>query len=666
MRSFLKFAATFILLGTTTAEDAELVKRDNITLKAPVIAVPSEHWWVTDSGHLCSVLIVTREGVDGTWSTFEIRVGTPAQTVRVLPATSWQETWVVWGAAAGVCNTTLGVASDCADLRGTFFESSASSTWENNTQNFLGLDQAKGYSGEAQYGFDTVGLGYTASDGPSLTHQIVAEFYSDTWWFGMLGLGFQPTNFSTYGNPQASFSDTLYSNGTISSMSWSYTAGAYYRLKSVFGSLIFGGYDASKFTPNDVIFNMTGDNLRDIVVTIRSITSTTASGNTTLMSDPEFAFIDSTVPELWLPTEVCQQFEKAFGLTLDPTSELYLINASTHTNLQKLNPNITITLANQKTGGPTTDIVLPYDSFDLNITAPLLPNTSSLYFPIRQTDDSGLYTLGRTFLQEAYVVTHYNSRTFNVSQCIFDEDAQPHVLALPPVLPTPNNPSSTKSTTPTTSTPKKKSISAGVIAGIVLGCLLGLACVALITALLVIRRRRKNRNKSPDSPSTPVAEIDTGKRIEHPDSSAYTAQASAYTSEVSGQDAKVEIQGNPIMHPQELEAEVPILPNNRQAERVNGPSDSSNDTGVSSMSPIAENGRTPMAELGVQERGLGEGRDEDDDHIVSPNSDTMPSMMERARGAPDIRISSPSVSEATWSPNSPVERRGSRFQERWS
>lgn len=30
-----------------------------------------------------------REGNDGSWSTFEIRVGTPQQNARVLPATSW-------------------------------------------------------------------------------------------------------------------------------------------------------------------------------------------------------------------------------------------------------------------------------------------------------------------------------------------------------------------------------------------------------------------------------------------------------------------------------------------------------------------------------------------------------------------------------------------------
>ena len=78
----------------------------------------------------------------------------------------------------------------------------------------------------------------------------------------------------------------------------------------MFGSLIFGVYDGSRFTPNDLVFTMTGDNLRDIVVTTRSTTSTTPSGNTTLMSSPEFAFIDFAVPEIWLPVKVCNSLSE--------------------------------------------------------------------------------------------------------------------------------------------------------------------------------------------------------------------------------------------------------------------------------------------------------------------------------------------------------------------
>jgi hypothetical protein len=96
--------------------------------------------------------LIHREGVDGNWSTFEIRVGTPANVFRVLPVTSWQETWVIWGSAAGHCNVSAGVSPDCGNARGGLFDNNTSSTWENGQEQFLGLDEALGYDGEGQYG----------------------------------------------------------------------------------------------------------------------------------------------------------------------------------------------------------------------------------------------------------------------------------------------------------------------------------------------------------------------------------------------------------------------------------------------------------------------------------------------------------------------------------
>ncbi|KAG4432803.1 hypothetical protein IFR05_011714 [Cadophora sp. M221] len=645
----LVFGATgFLVLGGDTAE---LVgKRDNATLMVPVVAAPSAHW----------------EGVDGTWSTFTIRVGTPVATYRVLPATSWQETWVVYGAAAQVCNTSVGVKADCEEDRGGFFDSAKSSTWKQGDQYQLQLEEMLGYEGVGQYGFDTVGLGFRTDTGPTLTNQIVSEIVSDDWWFGMLGMGFQPTNFTGYESPQASFADTLYTNGTISSMSWSYTAGAYYRLKSVFGSLIFGGYDASMFTPNPIRFSMASDNLRDLVVTIRSITSTTSAGNTTLMSTPIFAFIDSAVPDFYLPVSVCQQFEKAFGLTLDQASGRYLINNTTHENLKTLNPNITFTLANQKEGGETTDIVLPYAAFDLNITTPLLTNSSSLYFPLKQTSNENLYVLGRAFLQEAYVTAHYNSRTFNVSQTLFSDNASPTLVALPATLPSSttstgsNNPNSTH----TPSSSSKTKLSGGAIAGIVLGSLVGLALLFLLIFFLLRRRRRRAAAAKAEGERGLVHEIDSGKRVDPTAESAYAAQASALTSEVSGKDSRVEKWGVPIMHPQELEADVP-------GERGTRGNEAEMAGGSGRMSPINETKtKTPMAEMGIEERGLGAGvggereRNRDGgDHIVSPNTDRWSaSVIGRNRG--DATASSPSgPSEGSWSPSTPVQRRNSRFSE---
>jgi Eukaryotic aspartyl protease len=503
------------------------------------------------------------------------------------------------------------VASDCGEQRGASFSDSQSSTWHNEGQFSLGLNNLLGYQGVANYGFDTVGLGYTNTTGITLKHQIVAEIISDQYWFGVLGLGFEPTNFSDYGDPQPSFSATLASNGIISSKTWSYTAGAFYRLKSIFGSLILGGYDAARFTRNDLVFTMTGDNFRDIVLTIRSITATTNSGNTTLMSTPEFAFIDSSVPELWLPVSVCQQFEKAFGLQMDNASGFYLINASTHSNLLSANPNFTFTLGNDKTGGSTIDIILPYASFDLNVSAPIYPNGTARYFPLRQGQNDSMYTLGRSFLQEAYVTADYNSRTFNVSQCVFEENMGSQVIAIPSTIPSSSSgPGSGNSGSGLDSgSGIPGGLSTGIVAGITVGAVVLFAIIGIISFCCLRGIWCSSYRHSKDTePSTLAREIESGDHLA-PKQSASSTQAFGTASELPGQDAKVEIAGNPIMHPQELEAEVPVAAIVKQIKNlIRRPSSSSERTTEASSLSQTPEGRVaePDANRGqdVHDHGL--------------------------------------------------------------
>lgn len=62
MRSLLKFATTFVLLGNVIAEDGESEKGSNTTLKAPVVAVPSQHWYVVNLEIILQILIVLKGG----------------------------------------------------------------------------------------------------------------------------------------------------------------------------------------------------------------------------------------------------------------------------------------------------------------------------------------------------------------------------------------------------------------------------------------------------------------------------------------------------------------------------------------------------------------------------------------------------------------------------
>jgi hypothetical protein len=129
----------------------------------------------------------------------------------------------------------------------------------------------------------------------------------------------------------------------------------------------------------------------------------------TLMPETISMLIDSTIPFIYLPTDVCSRFESEFGLQWDSNDEIYTVNSTQHTSLQNLNPNITFTIAN--TAGQDLDIVLPYSAFDLIATFPVLTNISNLtdsvaYFPLKRADNDTQYSFGRAFCKKRKTPTY--------------------------------------------------------------------------------------------------------------------------------------------------------------------------------------------------------------------------------------------------------------------
>lgn len=78
------------------------------------------------------------------------------------------------------------------------------------------------------YGFDTLALGYAGAGGVSLEQQVVAGIATKDFYLGFLGLTPRPVNFSlTESSP--SFLSNLKNQSKIPSLSYGYSAGAYYR-----------------------------------------------------------------------------------------------------------------------------------------------------------------------------------------------------------------------------------------------------------------------------------------------------------------------------------------------------------------------------------------------------------------------------------------------------
>ncbi|KAK0382871.1 hypothetical protein NLU13_8787 [Sarocladium strictum] len=451
-------------------------------------------WFVLADDEAAEPLVIPAsehfEGNDGPWSTFDIRVGKPEQHVRVLISTSSPQPMVVLSELGCSEDVFDSVPSGCARSRGSLFNVNNSSTWtEVGTyeinEDGLGFQGNLGYSQRAQWGIDEVGIGLT---GPRLENQTVAGIATaEPFYLGLFGLNNQPVNFSDLGNTtNPSFLTTLKDENIIPSLSWSYTAGAKYRLKQVYGQLIFSGYDKSRFTENSVSFTMADDITRDLVVGLQSI-SYSGSTTTTLLSNAIDIFIDSTDPNMWLPKEVCDAFEDAFNIHLDDDTGLYLINDTHRNSLLDTDAEVTFRLSDDKSGGETVSIALPYAAFDLRAEVPLVEN-GSYYFPLKRADNESQYTLGRVFLQEAYLSADYERKTFNVSACTWNSGAESDIVMIKPI--------GSGSDSQSESGQSGSGLSGGEVAGIVVGAVVGTVVILALGACLFLRHRRRSKERA--------------------------------------------------------------------------------------------------------------------------------------------------------------------------
>jgi hypothetical protein len=111
-----------------------------------------------------------------------VRVGTPAQSMRVIASTNSQDTVVVRPQGCGIKANPQGVPPNCASTRGNTFNQNASTTWTEQGWHALnggslgGFEANLDYDFYLDYGLDRLGLGFDDSDAPVLDNQTIAGY----------------------------------------------------------------------------------------------------------------------------------------------------------------------------------------------------------------------------------------------------------------------------------------------------------------------------------------------------------------------------------------------------------------------------------------------------------------------------------------------------------
>jgi Eukaryotic aspartyl protease len=374
-----------------------------------------------------TLAISPRDGIDGSWSTFALQLGTPPQTVRLLPSITGSTMWAVLPQA---CHESS--VSTCGSDRGGIFATNQSTTWEAKGRFYLPLDPEHylPFSGAGDFGMDNVTLDWQGHGGITLERQIIASYITEDFYVGALGLSPRPVNIASFTDQYPSLLGTLKTGNHISSNAYGYTAGASYRPfgVSAFGSLTLGGYDPTRMDESKNLTIVGGsDTYRPLLLGIEEI----KSGMIELLEAPIVAALDSIVSQLWLPLSACKNFESAFGLVWNSTYELYIVNETQHENLLSQNASVTLILSTGSEQNKTDrlDITLPYAAFDLMATPPFAGlNESVHYFPLKQAANETQYTLGRTFLQEVYMIADYDRAALSLFPAVFPDSGTETLL----------------------------------------------------------------------------------------------------------------------------------------------------------------------------------------------------------------------------------------------
>jgi hypothetical protein len=206
---------------------------------------------------------------------------------------------------------------------------------------------------------------------------------------------------------------------------------------------------------------------------------------------------------------VCEQFAQALGLTYNDTLDLYTFdsNSSRRDDLRSWGLNFTFSIADTSTSSEAVEITLPYNAFDQQLTFPYINNTSyssddanKYYFPLRPATNESQYTLGRSFLQEAYMIVDYERNNFSVHQAVHIPNPLSNTSIVDILRP------SDSQFSPPPSTPS--GLSKAAIAGLVIGILV---LVIFLGVLFWFLRKKYQKPRaeiekgSPDiSPSIPA------------------------------------------------------------------------------------------------------------------------------------------------------------------
>ncbi|KAI1384082.1 aspartic peptidase domain-containing protein [Hypoxylon trugodes] len=269
-----------------------------------------------------------------------------------------------------------------------------------------------------------------------------AEYPDGTWYplsVGCLGLGsarqgegggfFSTTNATNTTNVNTStIPGYLSDHEYISSNSFGMHLGSSY--PKMDGSLYLGGYDQNRLIGDVMTIGHTSFlapqvALEDISIQVVEGASpwgfTTRDGllrqaNDTISPDGLLMYVDSCSPYFSLPKSTCDAITSYLPVTYNEKLGLYFwdTDSANYSKIVYSASSLVFTLQpfniDNSTKSENITISVPFRHLNLTLEPPLVPTTQQ-YFPCYTGTERSVYTLGRAFLQDAFLGANWDSDT---------------------------------------------------------------------------------------------------------------------------------------------------------------------------------------------------------------------------------------------------------------
>ncbi|KAI0850628.1 acid protease [Daldinia vernicosa] len=533
-------------------------------------------------------------GPDGPWPAIEVTMGSE-QKISLYPGREFQ-TFLL---TSDYCNhnTTIpcyanqaGLYNDAqsqVDTTG----STGSIQYQSNPDYMQGVevlgDLTKSWVDSMEFGGTTI-----ENVSLSLLSESYMAYPNGQWYpltVGCLGIGAPATINQSFSNDYGPLINAslapgyLWSHNTIASNSFGMHIGSANPRMS--GSFYFGGYDQNRIVGDILTYSddITKDiTLRDISIKVidgsspwkfESLDGLLAADNSSITSGGVQVSVDGCSPYLSLPKSTCDAIAKNLPVTYNEDLGLYFWNTDEPKYTQIVNSASVLEFvfigdSNTK----NVSISVPFRHLNLTLTAPLI-DKSTQYFPC-YTGPAKIYTLGRAFLQDAFVGANWGTKSWWLAQAPGPNIPAPSVVELADsdsikassndwkeswsgswTALKPSDVESSATVSPPTATNAASQETASPAAGLstgakaAIGVCVGVAGLALIAALafFFLRRRKAPAPEGPvpnatytahnnpeqgyyapvKNPSSPgVSEMSSGTLVQPPNMAMYNQQYS--------------------------------------------------------------------------------------------------------------------------------------------